>query len=501
MHHPIPLMMLSHRRGGFVILALALVLALVSSVVTVADGLSLSKLHSRVLQEQSDSSHTPHALNRLGQQFIPLHQRERNSQEEEEYFERLEEHHDMLHEGMSMQIEMDSSSSVGASDSLSVDSTGKNRNGLEFYKFGKLTGSALIDTHSGKVKEYKLPLIDINNSQYVGRIQVGSPKRGTKPQYFDVIFDTGSSNLWINSDQCFSQACLIHKRFKPSNSKTYKKLDMEMSVQFGTGYIDGFLAQDTFVLGPLRIENQAFGQITNEVGQVFVSGKFDGILGLSFPSLSAASYKPVFDSVISQNLLSNNMFSFYMTALPKQDSAILLGAPARDLYEGELVWVDVSRPLYWEINLIDIEYDGVSLGVCPDGPCKAVVDTGTSLLTGPSQDVTKLLRKLRVHRDCTEQQHLKTITYVIGDKKGTHRFSITPEHYILKSAPRNDAFGKPISQYCRAGFMALDVPRPRGPLWILGDIFFRQYYTVFDRDNGGRVGFAKSKPLTHDPIQ
>lgn len=219
----------------------------------------------------------------------------------------------------------------------------------ELYKFGKLRGSALVDVASGKVKEYKLPLIDINNSQYLGRIQVGEPRRGHKPQYFSVILDTGSSNLWINSDQCHSEACVLHRRFHPKQSRTYKKLAVEMSVQFGTGNIEGFLARDTFTLGPLRIQKQAFGQITSQVGQVFVAGKFDGILGLSFPSLSAAGYKPVFDNIMSQKLLTNNMFSFYFTTLPVQNSAILFGAPARELYHGELQWVQVHTPLYWQV--------------------------------------------------------------------------------------------------------------------------------------------------------
>ncbi|RRT60005.1 hypothetical protein B296_00022703 [Ensete ventricosum] len=57
------------------------------------------------------------------------------------------------------------------------------------------------------------------NAQYFGEIGIGSPA-----QKFTVIFDTGSSNLWVPSSKCyFSVACFLHSRYKSTRSSTYQK--------------------------------------------------------------------------------------------------------------------------------------------------------------------------------------------------------------------------------------------------------------------------------------
>jgi hypothetical protein len=83
-------------------------------------------------------------------------------------------------------------------------------------------------------------LRDLQNAQYYGSIKVGTP-----PQEFQVVFDTGSSDLWIPSKACESESsnCYSKKKFDKSMSSSFQNVPVgamsHFSIQYGSGPVSG----------------------------------------------------------------------------------------------------------------------------------------------------------------------------------------------------------------------------------------------------------------------
>jgi len=240
------------------------------------------------------------------------------------------------------------------------------------------------------VNEEDVPLRDYANAQYYGAIKLGSPA-----QDFNVVFDTGSSNLWVPSATCSwtDLPCMVHKKYDSTKSSTYVANGEDFAIQYGSGSLTGYLSQD--VLGipgtptPIMIQDQVFAEATSEPGIAFLLVKFDGILGLAWPSISVDSVEPPFTKMVKQGLIDEPLFSFWMSRDPDADEGgeLVFGGMDPNHFKGEHTWLPVSQESYWDFEMDKIEVPGVS--ICPDG-CVAIADTGTSLLVGPTDDVQKI---------------------------------------------------------------------------------------------------------------
>merc|ERR1712195_407296 len=231
-------------------------------------------------------------------------------------------------------------------------------------------------TFTGKPEElgvvgdgHEVIITDYSNAQYYGPVTIGTP-----PQTFNVIFDTGSSNLWIPSGSNW-QPFNFHSKYKSTKSSTYVKNGTKFSIQYGSGALSGFISQDTVNVGG----------------------------------------------------------------------------------------VDCPKALFAE----------------------AIPDTGTSLLVVPPAVMTAFGTKVGATSiaggkewtiDCSKIPSLPSLDIMIGGKA----FPLEGKDYILQ-----------VSGECLLGMTGMDLSR-EGLSLILGDIFLRKYYTVFDLGNT-RVGLATAK--------
>eukprot|EP01017_Pseudomicrothorax_dubius_P001080 TRINITY_DN0_c3436_g1_i5.p1 TRINITY_DN0_c3436_g1~~TRINITY_DN0_c3436_g1_i5.p1 ORF type:complete len:314 (+),score=96.11 TRINITY_DN0_c3436_g1_i5:2-943(+) len=307
-------------------------------------------------------------------------------------------------------------------------------------------------------------------------------------------YDTGSANMWINSAMCRDKGCVTHHQYDPSASNTFKKVGFSLEVQFGTGQLSGEIGSDSVFMNGISIKNQDFSMIKQEVGQVFVEGKFDGIVGLAFPEMAAYNMNPVFDNVMNQKLLKNNVFSFYYDRHDgDSNSQLIIGGVDESLVSGEIKYYPVVDKYYWTIEADKILLGEKDLGLCSP-KCRLIADTGTSLMTGPTSDLTSLLDQINPDDTCSNMNQLPDIHFVIGENK----YTLNPSDYVMAIGEdgAESPYPKPgRMKSCAASFMPLDIPDPQGPAWILGDIFLSKYYTVFDRDNN-RVGFGVARQRT-----
>ncbi|XP_071569436.1 lysosomal aspartic protease-like, partial [Temnothorax nylanderi] len=154
-----------------------------------------------------------------------------------------------------------------------------------------------------------VPLINSDNIQYYGNIEIGTP-----PQTFKIIFDTGSSDLWVPSKNCnVSQpACLKHNKYDNTQSTTYVSEGVIFDVSYPDGRVYGNLSNDDVIIAGLKVSFQTFGEALDFSTSFWDFAECDGVLGMGFPALSAFKQPSVFQNMIDREMVSQPIFSFYL---------------------------------------------------------------------------------------------------------------------------------------------------------------------------------------------
>jgi len=198
--------------------------------------------------------------------------------------------------------------------------------------------------------------------------------------------------LWVPSSKCplWELSCDLHTKYYSSKSRTYKANGTAFSIQYGSGAASGFISNDQVGIGGAIVKGQDFAEITAEPGIAFIAAGFDGVLGLAFDSISVDHVTPVWYNLLSQGLVQSPIFAFWlnrdMNAGPLQGGELVLGGVDPNHFIGAFTFVPVTSQTYWEFQL-----DSYAVGsktYCTK--CKAIADSGTSLLVGPSKLIQQI---------------------------------------------------------------------------------------------------------------
>eukprot|EP01059_Diplonema_ambulator_P035586 TRINITY_DN842_c0_g2_i1.p1 TRINITY_DN842_c0_g2~~TRINITY_DN842_c0_g2_i1.p1 ORF type:complete len:386 (+),score=150.89 TRINITY_DN842_c0_g2_i1:44-1159(+) len=319
-----------------------------------------------------------------------------------------------------------------------------------------------------------VPITDFQNAQYYGPITLGTP-----PQPFKVIFDTGSSNLWVPGPE---PKVVGDNRYHSDKSSTYVANGTKFAIEYGSGALEGVI--DTDVLGWAGLNATLnFGEATKMPGVTWDAAHFDGICGMGWPSIAVDGVVPPFFVLLQQRKISTGSFAFYLTSDDSKVGELTIGGTNPAHHSEPFVYVPVAKEGYWQLNGDDVSFNGVSLGK----NVHAVMDSGTSLLAFPKAVAKQVNEQLGcnigatgecTYTTCPQENSLPDLTLtMLGNT-----FTLKQDDYIMKIT-------QGAQTQCLSGFMGIDVPPPMGPVWIFGDIFMRKYYLEFDVTNA-RVGFA-----------
>ncbi|KAI9327711.1 aspartic peptidase domain-containing protein [Zopfochytrium polystomum] len=304
-------------------------------------------------------------------------------------------------------------------------------------------------------------------------------------QSFLLDLDTGSSDTWFRGPNCRSsdQSCGLSSQAKvKTTDTTLKATSLSWSTSYGSGSVSGKV-----YTGPVKMAGLtatiSLGVSTSETG---FAGVGDGLMGLAYASISnIAAAGASNTNWIDALKLSTNQFSFYLSRSADGDNGeVTIGGADKSRYTGTVSYVPLNSKTYWQMSWSGGKWGvGSSTGALDSSVRSFIADTGTSLIildTAAANGINKAI-------GATFSSSVGA--YVIACSKASTGPAVSLTiNGVAYSLPAS-AYVLPISStQCISGITS---GASSAGVGILGDVFLRQYYSIYDKANG-RVGFAKA---------
>ncbi|CAL1132887.1 unnamed protein product [Cladocopium goreaui] len=319
-----------------------------------------------------------------------------------------------------------------------------------------------------------------STTEYFGHLSLPDDEAGAWRTWrtVGVSFDTGSGNVVLpcaprEGPRLRYDACSVSGSESP---------EPPLTLTFGTGEVNGSYADAPICVASLcaKLRWVAGWQLSEEP---FGQAPFEGVLGLALPALAEGGNFSFFDELANWQQGSDGGWGAKVVVVFTQKAKLelateyaglsywrnVIGPACLAMYFGESkeVNTEVSRRL--EQNVFAIYF--------PQDPWE-----DAELLLG-GIDERRMETKLTwvpVSRPGFWQVAVRDLTLDGEDMNLCG--SQGEESDLLLDLDASDALQ----------LMAVDVPAPHGPVMLLGDLFLRKYYTVYDRQRL-QIGFALAR--------
>ncbi|KAF9053233.1 aspartic peptidase domain-containing protein [Panaeolus papilionaceus] len=365
-------------------------------------------------------------------------------------------------------------------------------------KYGHRTTEEFRDQRNimRRASSIGIPVINQGgDSIYIASISIGTP-----PQPFHVILDTGSSDLWVVGKAC--QTCksttLVYDN---SRSSSFNSISAGISLQYGSGSVAGSVSSDTVSMGGFTVKNQVFVTAA-QTSSGLLEGTVSGLAGLAFNTIAKTQAIPFWQALVNGAQLSSPEMSFWFARVndatgpddERPGGVFTLGGTNSSLFSGNIEFYNLAtQPAFWMLSVKAVTVQGQSISVPTGNAALAAIDTGTTLIGGPSDDVAAIWaavpgsapsQRLPGHFTFPCSTSVE-ITFSFGGKAwaiNSQDMNLGPESVRDINMCAGAIFDLTLGSNVVAG--------PGVPSWVIGDTFLKNVYSVF-RATPPSVGFAE----------
>ncbi|KAL8946286.1 MAG: hypothetical protein Q9222_007295 [Ikaeria aurantiellina] len=348
-----------------------------------------------------------------------------------------------------------------------------------------------------------------NDLQYLANISIGTP-----PQPFIVQIDTGSSDLWVPSDQstlCQAADCSQTGSFSDEDSSSFSGGNDIFDITYGdSSEYRGYLVSDTVTIGESSLENATFGLVLRAANVPADTDGYatNGVWGISFDSSQAEvveddaqSYTGIVSLMKNEGLISRMAYSLWLNDPDAAAGSILFGGVDSDKFTAPLIGLPiVPQSGSSRVSAMNVEFTSLTLNangrtqtVQDNVVRSAILDSGTTGTVFPSDLADTFLKFVGAVNDPNIPQPLVACSLANADAQFIYQFGGSSGPKI--SVPVADLIEPHIqglqfrdgSDACVLGVEGAEID-----FLLLGDTFLRSAYVVYDLESR-QIAMAQAK--------